>query len=562
MNHRSGLTLASGALLAILAFSVVVVAMLMTITGQSADDRAPACPPGDAVPVANTVADSNEGPGAGAQVRLSSVQAANAQAIVAEGYKLDVPREVIVIALAVARQESNFTNYANDGKGHDLALFQYGIEASLDLPHEGVGSDHGSLGVFQQQWPWWGTMKDLMTPATAAAKFFKALLAVPGWQSMTPTEAGQAVQHSAYPDAYADDVPFAEQLLAHLRPAAQTSCAVGAVAVGTVVEPLAPGVGFTDLHNFGDHGSHWTRGHTGTDLSAPCGSPVVAATNGTVEIRTDQSWAGPWLVEVSTGPGHLTTWYAHMRAIDVQPGDQVAAGQQLGEVGDLGNATGCHLHFEVHPHGGDMYADEVDPSTWLGSRDRSWGIRPVGEAEPPGAPTDPPFEGMWWLYVPLQFEDFAVVLIIQEDPSGFRTLNDCTRAWKDGRVEQLGWPLIDVHYASGTRTPTGATIRCTTPEGKALVLEVESRLAVPLHVGGGYGGDPDWIHGAWKGADFAERVTYAMDDPAVQGRFMFGCIDHVGRATADGAEGFGLFEHFCIGRHDPSGFADFFSLAP
>ena len=209
----------------------------------------------------------------------------------------------------------------------------------------------------------------------------------------------------------------------------------------------------------------------------------------------------------------------------------------------------------------------VDPATWLGSRDRSWGIRPVGEPEPPGAPSDPPFEGMWWLYVPLQFEDFAIVLIIQEDPDGFRTLNDCTRVWRDGRIEQLGWPLIDVHYASGTRTPTGATIRCTTPEGKPLVLEVESRLAVPLHVGGGYGGDPDWIHGTWKGAGFAERVTYAMDDPAVQGRFMFGCVDHVGRALcsqggADGHEGFGLFEHFCIGRHDPSGFADFFSLAP
>jgi hypothetical protein len=204
----------------------------------------------------------------------------------------------------------------------------------------------------------------------------------------------------------------------------------------------------------------------------------------------------------------------------------------------------------------------VDPATWLGSRDRSWGVRPVGEAEPPGAPADPPFEGMWWLYVPIQFEDFAVVIIIQESPDGFRTLNDCTRVWKDGRVEQLGWPLIDIHYASGTRTPTGATITCTTPEGKPVVLEVQSHLAVPLHVGGGYGGDPDWIHGTWKGEGFAERVTYDMDDQAVQGRFMFGCVDHVGSATLDGVVGWGLFEHFCIGRHDPSGFTDFFTLAP
>ena len=58
----------------------------------------------------------------------------------------------------------------------------------------------------------------------------------------------------------------------------------------------------------------------------------------------------------------------------------------------------------------------VDPATWLGSRDRSWGIRPIGEPEPAGRPADPPFEGMWWLYVPMAFKDFAIVLIIQEEP--------------------------------------------------------------------------------------------------------------------------------------------------
>ena len=42
----------------------------------------------------------------------------------------------------------------------------------------------------------------------------------------------------------------------------------------------------------------------------------------------------------------------------------------------------------------------------------------------------------------------------------------------------------------------------------------------------------------------------------------YGVIDHVGRATLDGAEGWGLFEHATIGRHDPSGFADYLSVAP
>lgn len=205
---------------------------------------------------------------------------------------------------------------------------------------------------------------------------------------------------------------------------------------------------------------------------------------------------------------------------------------------------------------------DVTPDRWLGSRDRSWGIRPVGEAVPAGAPADPEFEGMWWLYVPVAFDEFCVVLILQEEPDGHRTLNDVSRVWKDGRVEQLGWPLLTVHYASGTRIPTGASITCTTPEGKPVQLEVESLLPVPLHVGGGYGGDSDWTHGVWKGPGFTERVTYSMSDPDVAGRVMFGVIDHVGRATCDGAEGWGLFEHGSIGRHDPSGFSDWFTLAP
>jgi len=206
----------------------------------------------------------------------------------------------------------------------------------------------------------------------------------------------------------------------------------------------------------------------------------------------------------------------------------------------------------------------VTRDRWVGTRDRSWGIRPVGESAPQGRPLD--FDGMWWLYVPVRFDDFAIVLILQEEPSGFRTLNDCTRVWKDGRVEQLGWPHVEVRYASGTRTPTHASIDCTTPDGAPVHLEVESLLAVPLHVGGGYGGDPDWLHGMWKGEGFAERRDYDIASSEVQGRFPFGVVDHVGRVACEEAGrtsvGWGLFEHGALGRHDPSGFEDWFTLAP
>ena len=311
---------------------------------------------------------------------LTSSQLANAGAVIAAGNDMGIPARGVVVALAVANQESHFTNYANDGQGGDLASSQRGIGASQSLPHEAVGTDHGSLGIFQQQWPWWGSMRDLMTPGKAAEKFYQALLKVPGWQQMPLTRAAQTVQRSAFPDAYADDEPLARQLVglssrdslnttvvsADLGGGASPSCAAGGMAAtGSVVFPLPSGSQYRDNHNFGRAGGRWASVHTGDDLSVACGTPVLAATAGTVVIRTDQPWAGPRLVQVSTGTGRLTTWYAHMRSVSVQPGQTVTAGQQIGEVGDLGNATGCHLHFEVHPRGGSIYQDDVDPSAWL-----------------------------------------------------------------------------------------------------------------------------------------------------------------------------------------------------
>lgn len=260
-------------------------------------------------------------------------------------------------------------------------------------------------------------------------------------------------------------------------------------------------------------------------------------------IAADLSWNG--LFDVVQEQPHL-----------MRQGNRVTLDAQ--RFAQLGSWSG---YLEI-----DGQRIDVDPDTWIGSRDRSWGIRPVGEAEPAGRPADPPFEGMWWLYVPMAFDDFSIVFIIQEDPNGFRSLNDCSRVFKDGRVEQLGWPRVKIHYRSGTRIPTGATIEATAPDGTPVRFDVESKLPVPIHVGGGYGGDVDWIHGVWKGEKFTERRTYDMNDPAVVGRTAFGVIDHVGRAvcTEGGTttEGWGLFEHGALGRHDPSGFADWLTVAP
>lgn len=208
---------------------------------------------------------------------------------------------------------------------------------------------------------------------------------------------------------------------------------------------------------------------------------------------------------------------------------------------------------------------DVTPDRWLGTRDRSWGIRPIGEPEPPGRAGDEPIEGFWWTYIPMRFDDFGIIVILQEEPDGTRVMNDVVRVFPEasGRPpEQLGWPEIDIRYASGTRVATGATLRMRTPDRKDLVMEVESLGYVALNIGAGYGGDPDWSHGQWRGRNWIEGAVYDLDDPMVNGRAPFSVIDHVGRAVIDGQEGWGLFEHGCFGRHDPSGFADFMSVAP
>ncbi|MFL0176424.1 hypothetical protein [Mycobacterium sp. SMC-13] len=121
----------------------------------------------------------------------------NGKAVIATGLQMRIPEKGIIVALATAMQESSLRNLANPN-----------VPESLHIPNEGMGHDHQSVGIMQQQ-PWWGTIRDLMTPGIAARKFYESLLKVGGWQQMAPTVAAQSVQRSAFPDAYADDVPAA-----------------------------------------------------------------------------------------------------------------------------------------------------------------------------------------------------------------------------------------------------------------------------------------------------------------------------------------------------------------
>ncbi len=87
------------------------------------------------------------------------------------------------------------------------------------------------------------------------------------------------------------------------------------------------------------------RFHSGTDLAAPMGTPVVAAAPGTVETA---NWLGGYgLTVIINHASAQQTLYAHMSELFVQPGQSVEQGTVIGRVGSTGNSTGNHLHFEV-----------------------------------------------------------------------------------------------------------------------------------------------------------------------------------------------------------------------
>ena len=125
----------------------------------------------------------------GSVTYLSSEMRANAQVIIQVGRDLGVSDYGITIALATAMQESSLRNL--------------------------TWGDRDSVGLFQQRpSSGWGTVSQLTTPSYAARLFYggssnpnkgitRGLLEISGWQNMSLTQAAQAVQISAHPDAYA-----------------------------------------------------------------------------------------------------------------------------------------------------------------------------------------------------------------------------------------------------------------------------------------------------------------------------------------------------------------------
>ncbi|EGD56756.1 peptidase M23 [Gordonia neofelifaecis NRRL B-59395] len=110
------------------------------------------------------------------------------------------------------------------------------------------------------------------------------------------------------------------------------------------------------------YGARWGAHHNGVDIANKIGTPVRAVTNGVVLEAGPASGYGQW-IRVRQDDG-TTGVFGHVDQILVHAGEKVHAGQKIGTVGNRGNSTGPHLHYEVWNAAGNP----INPHIWLEKR--------------------------------------------------------------------------------------------------------------------------------------------------------------------------------------------------
>ena len=195
--------------------------------------------------------------------------------------------------------------------------------------------------------------------------------------------------------------------------------------------------------------------------------------------------------------------------------------------------------------GGETF--RVTPERWQGTRDRSWGVRPVGEAEHPGIRQgEGQLTGMW-NYAPMQFDDFSIVYICNEQDDGRRPLEEAVRIWADParEPEWLGRPEHAHELEPGTRMVRSSTLSFPQAPGGGFDVQVEHLTHCYIAVGTGYGLEDDWRHGMYQGPLVVQGLTRDMPELDTWG--WFGVVDHAARFRLGDLVGYGLHEHGFLG---------------
>jgi len=288
-------------------------------------------------------------------------------------------------------------------------------------------------------------------------------------------------------------------------PADRARTVVGPIAID-VVEPLRVNRVVVDAPEYG----------LGADITA-------TARTAAFEEPRQTRYAGPRLFMDVTRATQMVTW-----------------------TGDL-RAGGNDLDLERHVYG---------------TKDRSWGVRPVGEPAPAAPAATVP--QLFFLWAPLNFDDVCLHYMVFEDEHGepwsttaalLPVIGSGDPVYgPDTGFEHLGPGRHDVHWASGLRRSGGARLEFTRGS-----VDLDPLLTFRMK-GAGYM-HPEWGHGRWHGGPAVggeEHPVEALDTLALD------CIhvQQVMRARWGDRTGLGVLEQLVIGRHQPSGFRDLLDGAP
>jgi hypothetical protein len=210
----------------------------------------------------------------------------------------------------------------------------------------------------------------------------------------------------------------------------------------------------------------------------------------------------------------------------------------------------------------------VTPDRWKGARDRSWGIRPVGEPEPPGIRAKDFLagtHGFFHQWLPMQFDDFVVKVQFDETFDGTRLVEEAVKVWNfgvDRPDEQMGRPEIDITYIPGTREMERAVLRLERPDGETRTITSTPLRTLYLKAGTGYIPHDGWGHGYYQGPLKVEGLTFDVSTPEARAQWS-GLNETLARFELDTGEvGYGLHENMIVGVYHPHGFDTFDAVAP
>jgi hypothetical protein len=201
----------------------------------------------------------------------------------------------------------------------------------------------------------------------------------------------------------------------------------------------------------------------------------------------------------------------------------------------------------------EVDGERIEANGWLGTRDRSWGIRPVGAPDPQPTPGSE-IGGFFWQWAPLNFADRSVYFHINADPDG-KPWNTRAVILPDGAGPGGGHHSdaaeMEIELIPGTRHARWGKLTIPLEQGAATV-KIEP-LATFLMRGIGYGGD--WRHGGLKGelAVGREDLDCANFDLADPGNLHIQAISRATLSTpgADDQQGVGVFEQLILGPYRP-----------